>query len=149
MAAPAFLFNWQVLPRIGGRATLARRGPRRAIPLGILLYPLSVLGLVLAFREELWMAAAVWGLLAFGDGMASVVGHGARAARAALEREEGLGRLRRLRGLRRARGLAAGGVDARLPWSAACSRAILRIALPLAHRWARSSSRCPPPWTTT
>ena len=27
---------------------------------GILLYPLSVLGLVLWFRHELWMAAAVW-----------------------------------------------------------------------------------------
>jgi uncharacterized protein (TIGR00297 family) len=40
----------------------------------MLLYPLSVLGLILAFRDELWKAAAVWGLLAFGDGMAALVG---------------------------------------------------------------------------
>src|SRR4029079_5585244 len=37
-------------------------------------YPLSVLALVLALREERWMVAAVWGLLAVGDGTASIVG---------------------------------------------------------------------------
>src|SRR6185436_4192755 len=48
----------------------------RGYPLGILLYPLAVLGLVLVFRHEPWMAAAVWGVLAYGDGMATVVGQG-------------------------------------------------------------------------
>ena len=75
MAAVAFLFNWQVLPahrraRTSGAAPTTPRGTRS----GIFLYPLAVLGLVLFFRNELWMAAAVWGVLALGDGMASIVG---------------------------------------------------------------------------
>jgi uncharacterized protein (TIGR00297 family) len=74
MALAAFLFNWQVLPRLGGRALWRDLEHGRGYPAGILLYPLSVLALVLAFRDELWMAAAVWGVLAWGDGMASLAG---------------------------------------------------------------------------
>jgi uncharacterized protein (TIGR00297 family) len=74
MAAAALLFNWQVLPRLGGRALWRETEHGAGYPIGILLYPLSVLALVLAFREELWMVAAVWGLLAVGDGMATIVG---------------------------------------------------------------------------
>jgi uncharacterized protein (TIGR00297 family) len=74
MAVAAFLFNWQVLPRIGGKELWRTTEHERGHPLGILIYPLSVLGLVLFFRDELWMVAAVWGVLAFGDGMASIVG---------------------------------------------------------------------------
>ena len=74
MAAAAFLFNWQVLPRLGGRALWRDADHGAGYPLGILLYPLSVLALVLVLREERWMVAAVWGLLAVGDGMASIVG---------------------------------------------------------------------------
>ena len=74
MAGAAFLFNWQVLPRLGGRALWREAEHGAGYPIGILLYPLSVLALVLAFRDELWMVAAVWGLLAVGDGMATIVG---------------------------------------------------------------------------
>jgi uncharacterized protein (TIGR00297 family) len=76
MALTAFLFNWQVLPRIGGRALWRGSEQERGYARGILLYPLAVLGLVLFFHsdEELWMVAAVWGVLAFGDGMASLLG---------------------------------------------------------------------------
>src|SRR5258707_3804752 len=74
MAAGAFLFNWQVLPRLGGRALWRENDHGAGYPIGILLYPLSVFALVLALREERWMVAAVWGLLAVGDGMASIVG---------------------------------------------------------------------------
>jgi uncharacterized protein (TIGR00297 family) len=74
MALAALLFNWRVLPAIGGRA-LWRGGERaKGYPLGILLYPLSVLGLVLVFRHALWIVAALWGVLAVGDGTASLVG---------------------------------------------------------------------------
>jgi uncharacterized protein (TIGR00297 family) len=74
MAAAAFFFNWQVLPRIGGKDLWRADDHARGYPIGILLYPLSVLGLVLWFRNALWMAAAVWAILAVGDGMASLVG---------------------------------------------------------------------------
>ncbi|HUG54184.1 MAG TPA: DUF92 domain-containing protein [Vicinamibacteria bacterium] len=74
MALGAFLFNWLVLPRLGGRALWRERDHGSGYPIGILLYPLAVLGLVLALREQRWLVAAVWGLLAVGDGMASIVG---------------------------------------------------------------------------
>jgi uncharacterized protein (TIGR00297 family) len=76
MAAAAFLFNWQILPRVGGKSLWRGAEQAQGYPLGILLYPLSVLGLILVFRDALWMAAAVWGILALGDGMASLVGLG-------------------------------------------------------------------------
>jgi dolichol kinase len=75
LALAAVAFNWQLLPRIGGRALW--RGGERALkhPPAIVLYPLSVLGLILVFPgEKRWMAAAVWGMLALGDGMAALVG---------------------------------------------------------------------------
>ena len=81
LALAAFVFNWQVLPRVGGRGMW--RGPdvARGYPVGILAYPLAVLGLVLLFRDRLWMAAAGWGILAVGDGMASLVGQTAGGPR--------------------------------------------------------------------
>jgi uncharacterized protein (TIGR00297 family) len=74
MAASAFAFNLYLLPRIGGRGLWRATERQRGFPIGILLYPVAVLALVLVFRHELWIAAAVWGILAFGDGMATVVG---------------------------------------------------------------------------
>ena len=74
MALAAFLFNWRVLPKVGGRALWREGDHGRGYPPGILLYPLAVLGLVLVFRHELWKAAAVWAVLAAGDGMASLAG---------------------------------------------------------------------------
>jgi uncharacterized protein (TIGR00297 family) len=74
MAAAAFLHNWLVLPRIGGRALWREDERGRGYARGILIYPLAVLALVLWFRSELWMAAAAWAVLAFGDGMASLLG---------------------------------------------------------------------------
>ena len=74
MALGALVFNLFVFPRIGGKGTWRAAEHERGYPLGILLYPLSVLALILVFREELWKAAGVWGVLALGDGMASIVG---------------------------------------------------------------------------
>lgn len=74
MAVVALFFNWQLLPRIGGRRLWRRSEHAQGYTLGMLFYPASVLALILAFRESLWKAALVWGLLAFGDGMASLVG---------------------------------------------------------------------------
>jgi uncharacterized protein (TIGR00297 family) len=81
MALAAFLHNWQVLPRVGGKGLWRAEEQDKGYARGILIYPLSVLGLILVFRNELWMAAAVWGLLAFGDGMASLLGQALGGAR--------------------------------------------------------------------
>ncbi len=81
MAVAAFLFNLMLLPRIGGKGMWREHEHGRGYPLGILLYPLAVLALILVFHDRLELAAAVWGILAFGDGMASVVGQAAGGPR--------------------------------------------------------------------
>ncbi len=73
-AAGAVLFNFAVLPRIGGKRLWRDAEAGRGQALGIVLYPVTVLLLVLLFWRRLEVAAAAWGILAFGDGMASVVG---------------------------------------------------------------------------
>ncbi len=71
-ALAAFVFNWLVLPRLlGHRLTSARKGVSDR---GVLLYPLVVLALILLFRHQLYLAAFGWGVLAFGDSAAGVVG---------------------------------------------------------------------------
>ena len=77
MAASALAFNYFVLPHIGGRALYRPVDHARGFPLGILLYPVSVLLLVLVFRTRLDIAAAAWGILALGDGAATLTGRAA------------------------------------------------------------------------
>ena len=74
LAATALMFNLIVLPRIGGRRLYRPVDEARGFPLGILLYPLSVLLLILIFPSRLDIVAAAWGILAFGDGFATLVG---------------------------------------------------------------------------
>ena len=74
MAATALVFNLVLLPRVGGRRLYRPADDVRGFPLGILLYPLSVLLLTLIFPSRLDIAAAAWGILAFGDGAATLVG---------------------------------------------------------------------------
>ena len=74
LAGGAFLFNLMLLPRIGGKGMWREHEHGRGYPLGILLYPLAVLALILVFHDRLELAATIWGILAFGDGMASLVG---------------------------------------------------------------------------
>ena len=73
LALAALVFNLAVLPRVA--AQLYRPGePGRGVRSGIVLYPLSVLLLVLLFPHRLDIAAAAWGILAVGDGMATIAG---------------------------------------------------------------------------
>lgn len=81
LSAAAFFFNLIVLPRVGGRRLYRPADAERGYPLGILLYPLAVLGLILLFRTRLDIAAAAWAILAFGDGLATVVGRRAGGRR--------------------------------------------------------------------
>ena len=73
-ALAALLFNALVLPRAGGRAIIRPADASRGYPLGILIYPVSVLLLILAFPTRLDIAAAAWGILAIGDGAATLAG---------------------------------------------------------------------------
>ena len=74
LALFALVFNALLLPRIGGRRLYRPVDEMRGFPLGILLYPLSVLLLVLAFPSRLDIVAAAWGILALGDGAATLFG---------------------------------------------------------------------------
>ncbi len=74
LALAAFLFNWQILPRIGGKGLYRQEDHQRGYPIGILLYPLSVLFLILCFPRHLHVVACAWAIMAWGDGFASIFG---------------------------------------------------------------------------
>jgi uncharacterized protein (TIGR00297 family) len=74
LALSALAFNLVLLPRLGGRKLWRDHEHASGSSLGIVLYPLTVLLLVLLFWKHQEIAAAGWGILAFGDGMAAVVG---------------------------------------------------------------------------
>ena len=74
------LFNVLALPRLGGTRLYRRAEHARGYSAGILLYPLSILLLLLLFPARPDIVAAAWGILAVGDGMAGSSGR-SRAAR--------------------------------------------------------------------
>jgi uncharacterized protein (TIGR00297 family) len=74
LAAFALAFNATILPRIGGQKLYRPVDEARGFPLGILLYPLSVLLLVLIFPSRLDIVAIAWIILALGDGFSTLVG---------------------------------------------------------------------------
>lgn len=74
VALSAVVFNAAILPKIGGKELWREGELAVGRSLGIVLYPVTVLLLILIFWNRLEVAAAVWGILAFGDGMAAVVG---------------------------------------------------------------------------
>lgn len=89
-AVLALLFNVIVLPRFGAdlRKNSSRSSEfgilnpesppsdywRDGSMTGILIYPLSVMALVLFYRHDLHIAGATWAVMALGDGMAGLVG---------------------------------------------------------------------------
>jgi uncharacterized protein (TIGR00297 family) len=75
LAAVAVCFNLWGLHRVGGEALFRpdERG-RRRVTSGIVLYPAAVVGLLLLLPERIDIIAGAWGVLAFGDGMATLVG---------------------------------------------------------------------------
>jgi uncharacterized protein (TIGR00297 family) len=86
LAGLALAFNAFLLPRIGSR--LYRRGAGAGHDHGIILYPAAVLVLVVVFFDRLDIAAAAWGILAAGDGAATLVGHRSRGPRLPWNREK-------------------------------------------------------------
>ncbi len=73
LAGAALAFNLLVLPRIA-RQLYRPTDHARRFPAGIIFYPLSVLLLIVLFPYRLDIVAAAWGILAFGDGMATLAG---------------------------------------------------------------------------
>jgi uncharacterized protein (TIGR00297 family) len=55
---------------------------------GIVLYPVSVLALIILYRHHLHVAASAWAIMALGDGMASVAGESLRGAALPWNREK-------------------------------------------------------------
>ena len=80
LAGAALIFNAVVLPRLGGRTLYRPIDVTRGISIGIILYPLAVLLLIVAFPRRPDIAAAAWGVLAVGDGSATLVGHAMRGS---------------------------------------------------------------------
>lgn len=76
MACCALLFNAFVLPHLSGRALERDSERERGYSIGMLLYPGTLIVLILIFRERLELVGAAWALMALGDGMASVAGRG-------------------------------------------------------------------------
>lgn len=91
LATLAVLFNLFALQKLLGRR-LYRPGERMGrLTTGIVLYPLSVLGLLLLFPHRLDIVAAAWGILAAGDGMATIVGRRLPIATISWNRSKSLG----------------------------------------------------------
>jgi uncharacterized protein (TIGR00297 family) len=73
LAITALLFNLVILRRVS-RAVFRPGEVTRPAASGIILYPAAVLALLLIFHDRLDIVAAAWGILAVGDGLATVVG---------------------------------------------------------------------------
>jgi len=73
-AGLAIFHNLVIFPLYGGRRLWRAGETERGFALGIVLYPVTVLLLLLIYARQLEVAAATWGILAFGDGFAAIVG---------------------------------------------------------------------------
>ncbi len=71
----ALLFNIVVLPRLGADLRKdASGGTASSVMTGIVIYPISVLALILFYRHSLQIVGATWAIMALGDAMAGVAG---------------------------------------------------------------------------
>ncbi len=67
-------FNLWLFPRLGGSRIWRPEERRRGEAPGIVLYPVALLILALGCRGRLEVLAGAWGMLAFGDAAATLVG---------------------------------------------------------------------------
>jgi uncharacterized protein (TIGR00297 family) len=74
LAAAAVIFNIKVLKTIAGDRLHRASELGHPLPAGLVLYPTSVLLLLLLLPSRLDLVAAAWGILAAGDGAATLVG---------------------------------------------------------------------------
>jgi len=81
LAGAALAFNLYALPRIAGDRWFRPAEAARKYYSGITLYPAAILLLLVAMPDRRDIVAAAWGVLAFGDGMATLVGRNLRSPR--------------------------------------------------------------------
>jgi uncharacterized protein (TIGR00297 family) len=74
MAACAVVFNIRLLRTFAGDRLHRPVELAQTIPLGLVLYPTAILLLMLMLPSRLDIVAAAWGILAAGDGAATLVG---------------------------------------------------------------------------
>lgn len=74
LAFGAVVMNALILPRVVGRWVLRPDEQRSAMPTGIVLYPVAVLTTIVCLPHRLDLVAGAWGILAVGDGMATLAG---------------------------------------------------------------------------
>jgi len=74
LAGVALLSTRTWIPRKWGRRLMRPEDQDSLLHSGITLYALAVLLLILIFRHNLEVAACAWGVLAFGDGAATLLG---------------------------------------------------------------------------
>lgn len=74
LAAAALGFNLFLLRHVGGARLFRPTERTRGVTTGIVLYPIGVLLLIFMFPDRPDIAAGAWGVLAFGDGAATLVG---------------------------------------------------------------------------
>jgi uncharacterized protein (TIGR00297 family) len=85
----ALLFNVVVLPRLGLDLGKSPPGaPGAGVWTGIIIYPVSVLALILLYRHDLYIAGAAWAIMALGDGTASITGGALRGPALPWNREK-------------------------------------------------------------
>ena len=85
----ALLFNVVVLPRLGADLRKSpASAPGAGVWTGIVIYPISVLALILLYRHDLHIVGATWAIMALGDGMASVTGGALRGPALPWNREK-------------------------------------------------------------
>lgn len=87
VCALAVAGNFLLLHRIVGRS-VARH--ERGWDFGIVIYPAAVLVLVVVFRDRIEIAGAVWAIMAFGDGFATVIGRLVRGPKLPWNRDKSL-----------------------------------------------------------
>jgi uncharacterized protein (TIGR00297 family) len=71
----ALLFNVVILPQLGADLRKSpASAPDTGVWTGIVIYPISVLALILLYRHDLLIAGTIWAIMALGDGTAGVAG---------------------------------------------------------------------------
>lgn len=70
----ALVHNAWIMPRWWGHRVYRKKEVERGLPVGILVYPFSVLLLILIFGKWMFIPAGAWAIMAFGDGLAGFFG---------------------------------------------------------------------------